>query len=230
MHELKAGVAYAFGFPPIRSILILIAIVSLMGMPYAVLIPVFASKILAGGAHTYGFLMTATGCGSLIGTLYLASRKSVVGLGRIIAKATVVFAAGVAVFALSRNLYLSLAALAFAGLGAMILVASSNTILQTIVEEEKRGRVMSFFTMAFMGMTPLGSLGAGLMAQWIGVEETLLIGSAACLGGAVLFARQLPYIRESVRPIYVRMGIIPEVASGLESAAEQPSLPEEESG
>ncbi|HEU0264180.1 MAG TPA: MFS transporter, partial [Geobacterales bacterium] len=112
LHELKAGITYAFGFGPIRTILILIAIVSLMGMPYAVLIPVFASKILAGGAHTYGFLMTATGCGSLVGTLYLASRKSVVGLGRIIARATVVFAAGVAVFALSQYLYLSLAALA----------------------------------------------------------------------------------------------------------------------
>jgi MFS family permease len=230
LHELKAGVAYAFGFGPIRSILILIAIVSLMGMPYAVLIPVFASKILVGGAHTYGFLMTATGCGSLVGTLYLASRKSVVGLGRIIARATVVFAAGVAAFALSQYLYLSLIALAFAGFGAMILVASSNTILQTIVEEEKRGRVMSLFTMAFMGMTPLGSLCAGFMAKLIGVQETLLLGSTACLGGAVLFTRQLPYIRESVRPIYVRMGIIPEVASGMESAAEQPSLPEEESG
>jgi MFS family permease len=227
LHELQDGVAYAFGFAPIRSILLLVAIVSIMGMPYAVLVPVFARDILHGGAHTFGFLMTAAGAGALAGTLFLASRKSVVGLGRGLVRATTVFAVGVAVFALSQNLYLSLVALAAAGFGAMTLVASSNTILQTIVDEEKRGRVMSFFTMAFMGMTPFGSLGAGLMAKLVGVQQTLLIGAVACLAGAALFARQLPRIREHVRPIYVRMGIITEVAAGLESGAEQPPFPGE---
>ena len=226
LHELRDGAAYAFGFGPIRSILILIAIVSLMGMSYSVLVPVFAREVLHGGAHTFGFLMTAAGSGALVGTLYLASRKSVVGLGRLIVRATVVFAVGIALFALSKNLYLSLLVLTATGFGAMVLIASSNTILQTIVEEEKRGRVMSFFTMAFMGMTPFGSLGAGYMANLIGVRATLFIGSAACLAGAALFARQLPAIREKVRPIYVQMGIIKEVATGLETGSEQPPFPE----
>ncbi len=230
LHELREGALYAFSFGPIRSILLLIAVISLMGMPYSVLVPVFTREVLHGEAHTFGFLMTAAGCGALAGTLYLASRRSVVGLGRVIVRSTLVFAAGIALFAVSKYLYLSLFALSAAGFGAMTLVASSNTILQTIVEEEKRGRVMSFFTMSFMGMTPFGSLGAGYMANLIGVRQTLLIGSVACLAGAAIFGRQLPAIRKLVRPIYVRMGIIPAVATGLETGSEQPPLSEETSG
>lgn len=224
-HELREGFIYAFGFGPIRSILLLIALISLTGMPYAVLVPVFAKEILHGGAHTFGFLMTAGGCGALAGTVYLASRKSVLGLGRLIVLATVLFAAGIAAFAVSSNMLLSLAALVVAGFGAMTLVASCNTILQTILEEDKRGRVMGLFTVAFMGMAPFGSFGAGAMAGIIGPRETLLIGAACCLVGAVIFARHLPQIREKVRPIYVQMGIIREVAEGMATAAEQPSLP-----
>jgi MFS family permease len=224
MHELHEGFMYAYKFGPIRSILLLVALVSLMGMPYAVLIPVFAKDILHGGAHTFGFLMTAAGSGALVGTLYLASRQSVLGLGRVIVTATIFFAAGIASFALSSNFILSLAALALAGFGAMTLVASCNTVLQTILDEDKRGRVMSFFTMAFVGMAPFGSLGAGAMAGIIGPRDTLLIGCGGCLVGAAFFARQLPHIREKVRPIYVRMGIIQEVANGMESAAERPQL------
>jgi MFS family permease len=226
VHELREGFNYAFGFGPIRSILLLVALVSLTGMPYAVLIPVFAKEVLHGGAHTFGFLMTAAGCGALIGTVYLASRKSVVGLGRLIVFATVIFAFGIVAFAVSSNFTISLLSLAVAGFGAMTLVASCNTILQTILEDDKRGRVMSFFTVAFMGMAPFGSFGAGTMAGIIGPRETLLLGAACCLAGAVLFARQLPHIREKVRPIYVKMGIIREVAQGMESAAEQPHLPD----
>lgn len=227
LHELHEGFMYAYQFGPIRSILFLVALISLMGMPYAVLIPVFAKDILHGGAHTFGFLMTAAGSGALAGTLYLASRQSVIGLGRVMVLATIFFAAGITSFALSDNFILSLAALALAGFGAMTLVASCNTVLQTILDEDKRGRVMSFFTIAFMGMAPFGSLGAGVMAGIIGPRDTLLIGSMGCLVGAALFARQLPLIREKVRPIYVRMGIIREVANGMESAAEQPTFQEE---
>ncbi len=223
-HELREGFDYAFGFGPIRSILLLVALISLMGMPYAVLVPVFAKEVLHGGAHTFGFLMTASGCGAFIGTVYLASRKSVVGLGRLSVVATVLFAVGIAGFAVSSNLSLSLVSLAVAGFGAMTLVASCNTILQTILEDDKRGRVMSFFTVAFMGMAPFGSFGAGAMAGIIGPPATLLVGAACCLGGAIIFARHLPQIREKVRPIYVKMGIIKEVAQGMESAAEQPPL------
>jgi len=196
-----------------------------VGMPYSVLVPVFAKEVLHGGAHTFGFLMTASGCGALIGTVYLASRKSVVGLGRLIVFSAVMFAVGIAAFAVSSNIPFSLAALVVAGFGAMTLVASCNTILQTILEEDKRGRVMSFFTVAFMGMAPFGSFGAGAMSGIIGPSETLLIGAACCLVGVFIFARHLPQIREKIRPIYVKMGIIKEVAEGMETAAEQPSLP-----
>jgi len=221
-HELREGVIYAFGFGPIRSILLLVALVSLTGMPYTVLVPVFAQKILHGGAHTFGFLMTAGGCGALAGTVYLASRRSVLGLGRLIVLATVFFATGMAAFALSSNIILSLLALVVTGFGAMTLVASCNTILQTILEEDKRGRVMSFFTVAFMGMAPFGSFGAGVMADIIGPRETLLLGAGCCLAGAIIFARHLPHIREMVRPIYAKMGILKGVAQRMESAAEPP--------
>jgi len=221
LHELREGFGYAFGFGPIRSILLLIAFVSLMGMPYVVLVPVFAREILHGGAHTFGFLMTAAGSGALVGTLYLASRRNVVGLGRIIVLAVILFAAGMALFAISSYLPISLAALAMAGFGSITLVASCNTILQTILEEDKRGRVMSFFTMAFMGMAPFGSLGAGAMADIIGVRHTLLIGAGFCLAGAAIFARNLPKIRAKIRPIYVRMGIIREVAFEIDPSEEQ---------
>lgn len=224
-HELYEGFIYAYNFGPIRSILLLLAVVSLMGMPYSVLVPVFAKDILHGGAHTFGFLMTAAGSGALVGTLYLASRQSVRGLGLVIVRATIFFAVGIAIFALSSNFMLSLAALALTGFGGMTLVASCNTVLQTILDEDKRGRVMSFFTMSFIGMAPLGSLGAGSMAGIFGPRDTLLLGCVGCLIGAAVFARHLPHLREKVRPIYLRMGIIQEVATGLETAAEQPPLP-----
>jgi MFS family permease len=224
-YELREGFIYAFGFGPIRSILLLISLLSLTGMSYTVLVPVFAKEILHGGAHTFGFLMTASGCGAFAGTVYLASRKSVRGLGRLIVIATVLFGLGIAAFAVSSNITLSLLSLLVAGFGAMTLISSCNTILQTIVEEDKRGRVMSFFTVAFMGMAPFGSFETGTMADIIGPRETLLLGAVCCIVGAVVFARNLPKIREKVRPIYVRMGIINEVAEGLECAAEQPLLP-----
>ncbi|WP_243372460.1 MFS transporter [Geotalea sp. SG265] len=226
--ELKEGFLYAFGFGPIRSILLLISLISLMGMPYAVLLPVFAKDILHGGAHTYGFLMGAAGVGSLAGTLFLASRRSVLGLGRIIATAACIFGAGIAAFAFSHVMVISLLFLCLSGFGAMVVIASSNTILQTIVDDDKRGRVMSFFTMSFMGMTPFGSLLVGVVAERLGVEDTLLFGGAACFAGGLYFARQLPAIRNLVRPIYRRLGIIPEVATGMQTAAELIVPPEEE--
>ena len=164
LQELNEGVQYVYKFGPIRSILLLIALVSFMGMPYSVLVPVFAKEILHGGVHTFGFLMTAAGSGALVGTLYLAFRKSVLGLGRIIVTATILFATGIVIFALSNYFLLSMVAMTLAGFGGMTLVASCNTILQTILDEDKRGRVMSFFTIAFMGVAPFGSLGAGSMA------------------------------------------------------------------
>ncbi len=228
LHELREGLRYAFGFSPIRSILLLIALVSLMGMPYSVLMPVFARDILQGGAHTFGFLMAAAGCGALGSTVYLASRRNVRGLGRIIVTATLIFGTGIMAFSFSRSLPLSLLILGFTGFGAMALVASCNTILQTIVDDDKRGRVMSLFTMAFVGVAPFGSLIAGVLANSIGARNTLLIGGASCVAGGLIFAAVLPRIRKKIRPIYVRMGIINEVANGMPAAADLSVHPEKQ--
>jgi MFS family permease len=228
LHELREGFSYAFGFSPIRSILLLIALVSLMGMPYTVLMPVFARDILHGSAQTFGFLMAAAGCGALSSTIYLASRRSVLGLGRLIAIATTLFGAGLIAFSFSTSLILSLLFLCLTGFGAMALVASSNTILQTIVDDDKRGRIMSLFTMAFIGMAPFGSLIAGAIAHGIGARNTLLIGGASCLAAGALFAKNLPKIRKKIRPIYVKMGILSEVATGMQTASELTIPPEKQ--
>jgi MFS family permease len=210
LHELQEGVRYAFGFKPIRSILLLLALISLMGMPFSVLIPVFAREILHGNSDTYGFLIAASGSGAFAGAFYLASRRSVIGLDMVIVRAAIFFGTGIAVFALSNRFVLSMASLVVAGFGAMTLVASCNTIIQTIVDEDKRGRVMSFFTMAFIGMTPFGSLIAGALAGSIGAKQTVLIGGMSCLAGGVFFFRQVPQLREKIRPIYIDRGIIEE--------------------
>ena len=219
------GFRYAFGFAPIRSVLLLLALVSFMGMPYTVLMPIFAAEILQGGPYALGFLSTASGVGALTGALYLASRNSVLGLGNAIVLSTFVFGVGLVGFSLSTALWLSLLLMLVTGFGMMVAMAASNTILQTIVDEDKRGRVMSYFGMAFMGMTPFGSLFAGILAGWIGAGYTVLVGGLACILGAVIFGIQLPYLRTLVRPIYSRMGILPEVAAGVQSATDltQPS-------
>lgn len=230
--ELREGLRYAFGFPPIRSILKLAAVVGLMGMPYAVLLPLFAKDVLHGGAETFGFLMTAVGVGSLACTLYLASRRSVIGLGRVAGGAAAVFGVGLFGFALSRDIGFSLGCLALAGAGAMAHSAASSTILQTIVEDDKRGRVMSLFSMLYSGTTPIGNLMAGAAAGSIGAPGALIVGGCATCVGAVLFVRRLPSLCDGVRPIYRRMGILPELAVvpfpvGERSLAREPS-PESE--
>ncbi|MCC6543027.1 MAG: MFS transporter [Nitrospirae bacterium] len=224
--QLKEGVAYVVQSKPIRSIIGLLALVSLMGLPYTVLMPIFAGKILGGGPHTLGFLMAAIGTGALIGAFWLMGRKTVLGLDRVITAGSALFAAGLIAFSFSHTLLLSLALLVVSSCGFMVLMASSNTILQTIVDDDKRGRVMSLFIMAFMGPAPFGSLLAGFLSHAIGVPATLLFGGICCAGGAVWFYRQLPGIRKATRPIYLRLGIIQEIASGLETAAEL-SLPED---
>ncbi len=214
------GARYAFGFLPIRNILLLLALVSVMGLPYSVLMPIFARDILGGGPHTLGFLMSATGVGALSGALLLASRKSVRGLGKWISNATITFGLGLIAFSFSRILPLSIILLFVVGFGMMVQMASSNTILQTIVDDDKRGRIMSFYTMAFMGMAPLGSLLAGSFASTIGAPYTLLIGGVVCIAGAAYFASQLPELRKEIRPVYERLGIVSEVSTGLQAATQ----------
>lgn len=210
--EIREGFKYSFGFAPIRSILMLLGLISLVGMPYTVLMPIFAKDILHGGANTLGFLMAAAGIGALAGGIYLASRKSVLGLGKILTFATVIFGLGLIIFALSKNLYFSLSMMLVSGFGMLLQIAASNTLLQTITEDDKRGRVMSFFAMALMGMTPFGNIIAGAMADKIGAPNTVIISGGICIIGAIIFSTRLPSLRKILRPVYMKMGIIPQVA------------------
>jgi MFS family permease len=182
--------------------------------------PVYAKEVLGGGSDTFGFLMGAAGMGALLGAIYLASKESVLKLGRIIPLACGLFSVGLISIAFSRIFFISLIILIVAGMGMMLHTASSNTILQTITDDDKRGRVMSFYTMAIMGTAPFGSLIAGALAKAIGTPATIFAGGAVCLAGAIIFLRKLPELRTLVRPVYVKMGIIPEVAAGIQTATE----------
>jgi MFS family permease len=212
--QLKEGWTYVSTFAPIRTVLALFAIVSFMGVPYTVLMPVFATKILHGGPHTLGFLMGSAGVGSVMAAVSLAARKSVRGLYRVIPAVAALFGAGLIAFSFSRNYWLSLALLPMTGFGMMQFAAASNTVIQTIVEEDKRGRVMSYYTMAYMGASPFGSLLAGGLAPVIGAPGAVLLCGAGCVAGAVWFWFQLPKLREVIRPIYRQLGIIPAAVEG----------------
>lgn len=226
LQQFREGWDYVYGFPPISKILLLLAFVSLVGMPYSVLMPIFATDILHGGSHTLGFLMAASGVGALCGAVFLAARKTVVGLGRYIPRMAGLFGIGLIGFSISRVEWLSMILMVVTGLGFMVQMATSNTIIQTIVDEDKRGRVMSFYTMAFMGTAPFGSLLAGSLAAQIGAPNTLLIGGVCCVLGAVWFQRALPRLRQFVRPIYIEKGILPEMQRGIFDTAELSVPPE----
>ena len=215
----KEGFSYTFGFAPIRAIILLLAMVSLMGMPYTVLMPVYAKTILHGGSHTFGFLIGASGVGALAGAFYMASRKSVLGLEKIIPLMAVVFGSGLILISFSHSFLISMILMVIIGLGMIMQMTTSNTILQTLVDDDKRGRVMSFYTMAFMGTAPFGSLLAGSLASRIGVPNTLIIGGVSCILGATVFARKLPGLKKMMHPIYKRMGILPEVPLEIETYA-----------
>ncbi|MHB8839597.1 MAG: MFS transporter [Gemmatimonadaceae bacterium] len=208
LSELRAGWTYVSTFLPVRTILLLFAVVSLMGMPFVVLMPIFAAQVLHGGPHTMGFLTGAMGLGALGAALSLAVRKNVRGLVRLIPVSAAVFALGLMGFAWSHTFWLSLLALMVAGMGMMQGMAASNTVIQTIVSDDKRGRVMSYYTMAFMGMAPFGSLLAGTMADAIGAPATVMVNGAVVLLGAAWFATRLPAVRRELRPIYEQMGIL----------------------
>lgn len=218
--ELHEGVRYAFGFPPIRDILLLLSLISIGGMPLLVLMPVFASQILHGNAYTFGLLSAALGLGAFLGGLLLAMRESVLGLGRHVALSSAGFGVALLLFAASRSQALSVVALIVAGYAMISQMAASNTILQTIVEDDKRGRIMSFYAVAFRGTAPMGSLLAGVAASYLGVALTTAVGGLACLMGALVFGYRLRRLRLLVRPIYQRMGILPQTPSGSEPGSE----------
>ncbi len=198
-HELKEGFSYAFSFPIMRSVILLVGLVSLVGVPYNVLMPVFAKNILHGGPRTLGFLTASTGAGALAGAVYLASRKSVLGVGRNIPLAGAIFGVGLVAFSLSSVLWFSFLCLLVVGFGVMLQISSSNTALQASVDDAKRGRVMSFFTMAFVGTAPFGSLLIGWASGKIGAPKTVLIGGVFCILGSLLFGRRLLSSRDEVR-------------------------------
>jgi MFS family permease len=217
--ELKDGFAYVYQFTPVRSILLLLISLNILGVPYSVLLPVFASDILHGGPHTLGFLTGAAGLGALLSAITLAMRRTIVGLGRIISITSLVFGVSLMLFGYSRWMGLSLPLMVVTGFSMMQQMSASNTILQTIVDEGKRGRVMSFYTMSFIGVAPFGSLLVGFSAGTIGAPHTVMLGGLLFLIVAIWFSRKLKAIRSVVRPIYVRLGILPEVAEGMQAAS-----------
>jgi predicted MFS family arabinose efflux permease len=201
LHEMAEGFRYVSGFAPVRSLLLLLAVSGLAGRPFAVLLPVIAREVMHGGAGTLGALQATAGVGALAGALYLASRASVVGLGRVIVASAALFGLGLMAFSRAHELWLAMPLLLLAGTGMMLQTAASNTIIQTIVDEDKRGRVMSLLAMSLFGTVPLGSLIAGALATRIGADNTILVGGAICVVAAALFLRALPEVRRAVRPI-----------------------------
>jgi MFS family permease len=235
--DLVDGFRYVWNFAPVRALLVLMAVFSLTGMPaFSILMPIFGA-FFGGprhGAQTLGFLMTASGGGALAGSIYLASRRTVIGLGRVIAFGAVAFGASLIAFSFSHHLWLSMMICPVAGCAMIITFASSNTLIQTFVEDNMRGRVMSLFTVSFMGMAPWGNLMAGELAAWFarwhrdattsavsGASCTLVIQGTICVLVAINFARKLPVLRPIVRKLYVQKGILPPgVATGMQAAAE----------
>ncbi len=216
--QLSEGFSYTFGFAPIRYLIVLLSIVSLVSTSITLLAPVIAKEYLGGDAGTFGFLMSAYGSGALLGAFYLLNKKNVLGLGKLIGIAVLLFGISLVAFSFSRIFAVSIVIMAAAGLGMMLHIASTNTLLQTLSEENKRGRVMSFYSMAFRGMSPFGSLIAGGLGSSIGAPAAILASGAVCLTSAVFYLVKLPLIRDLVRPIYRNMGILPQIAEGVEQA------------
>jgi MFS family permease len=209
LEQMREGWDYVRTFRPIRTILLLFALLSLMGWPYSVLLPVFAGQVLHGGAHTLGWLTGASGVGALASGLSLAVRKSILGLTRMLQIAAAMLGGALILFGLSHTLWLSLVLMVFAGFGLMQGASVSNTIIQSLVPEDKRARVMSYYTMAFFGGAPFGSLLAGTLAHRIGAPHTVMVTGACCVAGSLWFTLALPKVRAVMRPIYEQMGLLP---------------------
>ncbi|WP_020472007.1 MFS transporter [Zavarzinella formosa] len=218
VRHLWEGVRYTAGFPPVRALLLLLGLVSFAAMPQSVLMPVFVADVLHGGPSTLGLLSAASGVGAFTGALYLASRSSVLGLGRVVTIATLVLGSGLIVFSQVNVTWMSAALLVTTGAGMMVQMAATNTLIQTMVEEDKRGRVMGFYGMAFQGTAPFGSLLAGWLAHVAGSANVVLGSGIFVLLCGLTFATQIPRLRRHVRPVYVKLGILPETAEELNSA------------
>jgi MFS family permease len=203
--SIVEGFSYVGRTGPVRALLLLLGLISLMGMPYAVLMPIFADQILHGGARGLGLLMGASGIGALIGALSLAARQGVRGLGRWVAFASLGFGVSIILFSLSRSFWLSAALLMPVGFFMMVEMASSNTLVQSMVPDNLRGRVMAVYSMMFMGMAPIGALLAGTLAGRVGAPKTVAIGGAVCIVGAAVFWSRLPALRGEAQQIIVAL-------------------------
>lgn len=205
IQKIIEGFRFVGTTAPIRALLLLLGLVSLMGMPYAVLMPIFADQILHGGARGLGMLMGAAGLGALIGALTLASRNGIKGLGRWVALASAAFGVSLILFSLSHTFWLSLILIVPVGFSLMVQMASSNTLIQAMVPDELRGRVMAVYSMMFMGMAPIGALLAGVLAGKLGAAETVALGGAVCILGAIVFGWRLPSLQVEAKKIIVAM-------------------------
>jgi MFS family permease len=203
LEHIMEGFRFVRRTLPIRDLLLLLGLVSLVGMPYSVLMPIFADKVLHSGARGLGILMGATGVGALMGALMLAAKSGISGLGRWVDVSTAAFGITLILFSWSHAFWLSTLVLVPAGMAMMVQMAASNTLIQAMVPDELRGRVMAVYSMMFMGMAPLGALFAGVLADPLGAPLTVSVGAVACLAGAVVFWRRLPALRVEARQLII---------------------------
>ncbi len=210
------GFKYCYHYLPIRILLMMVAMLSLAGMPFIVLIPAFAKDVLGGDSHTQGFILSSIGAGALMAAIYLAARKSVLGLGKVVSIMGVVFGLGLACVSFMRIHWMVYAIFVPTGFAMIATLASCNTLLQTLTDDDKRGRVMGFYTMSLMGMAPFGSLFYGSVADWVGVPYTMMGGGLICVVSALYFEHWRPIVRRLSRKVYVKKGIIPEIAKGID--------------
>ncbi len=219
LEQMREGWDYVRAFEPVRTTLVVFALTSLMGYPFAVLLPIFAAQVLHGGAHTLGWLSAATGVGTMVSALLLAARKSVVGLSRVILSGIAVTGVALIAFGFSHWLLLSLVLMCFAGYGLMQCASASNMLIQSLVSEDMRARTMSYYTMAFFGSAPFGSLIAGALAHWIGAPRTVMLTGACCLLAALWFTFRLPRMNAAMQSIYRKTGQLS--SDELEPVAEE---------
>lgn len=224
LSNIAEGFKFVAGTKPIRALLLLLGLVSLMGMPYAVLMPLFADKILGGGSATLGLLMGASGIGALIAALSLAARKQVFGLGKWVSFASAGLGVSLILFSFSRTFWLSLLLLVPVGFSMMIQMSSSNTLVQAMVPDALRGRVMSVYSMMFMGMAPFGALLAGTIAGYLGAPYTVALGGTACIAGSILFSLRLPKLASEGREMIVSL----QMTGGVPASKASFQLPTEE--
>jgi len=208
IEHMKDGIKYAVRFLPIRSLLLLLGVMSLVGASYIILMPIYARDIIHSGPQALGLLMGSVGVGALLGTGFLAQRKTVLGLVKILSWSGLMLGICLIAFAFSRSLWLSVLLLALSGFGIVVNVSGTNILLQTIVEDDKRGRIMSLYAMAFMGTAPIGSFLSGIMAGFFGVLTTVVIAGIVTILAVIIFRKNLSAFKKDIYPVYQKMGII----------------------